>query len=215
LRDEYVRWLRAEAARVEADPECELPHSGDAPDRLLYPDAGRVRSIAICSHGVLGELKRFAVACSEGFRSGWSEEGAVRFALTGEMPWIVWGHIRVTYGVVAAAPQISITVHPRVAPKDLLAAYVRTREELIDGRESRRLDRKQAALAVFAEESTWAPAGWVELRERWNSEYRDRHPEWHYGAKGDPEARRFALDARSAWKRVTGEPWHDRRRRSQ
>jgi hypothetical protein len=138
------------------------------------------------------------------------------FILTDLVPWIVKGDIRTvpTFWLSSETPQILITVHPRVAPARLTAAYVRTRHRFIAGRKSRRITAKHAALAVFVEQTRWPQASWIELRERWN-EAHPEHPEWRYATEGDPAARRFALAARSAWMHTTGQHWSDRRRKSE
>jgi hypothetical protein len=72
---------------------------------------------------------------------------------------------------------------------------------------------KPLALAVFVEETRFAGHGWVELREQWNARYEERHPDWRFDPAIDPAARRFALEARGAWRTVTGSTWPDRRKR--
>lgn len=92
--------------------------------------------------------------------------------------------------------------------------YAQVRERVIDGRDRPFFNDKPLALAVFVEETRLSGHGWVELREQWNARYKQRHPEWRFDPDADPVARRFALEARSAWRTVTGSSWVDSRKRS-
>jgi hypothetical protein len=69
------------------------------------------------------------------------------------------------------------------------------------------MDEKHLALALFVDESRRSGLGWKELHGGWN----ESHPEWRYETDNDPHARRFALEARRSWSRVTGETWRDLR----
>jgi hypothetical protein len=71
----------------------------------------------------------------------------------------------------------------------------------------RAMDERHLALAVFVDKSGTAGLRWKETRRRWNEAY----PAWRFETERDPHARRFALEARRSWSRVTGERWRDLR----
>lgn len=212
-RQWYLDWLAREAARITADPDGELPASQTA-DRLTLDfqvDHQRSEQIAIRSDGVLAALKRLA-ADRELRSAGWGEAEAVTFILTENIPWVPLASSAYEHAVVPNASHITLSVSPRLAPQEVARFYAQARGRVMHGRDRPFGNDKPLALAVFVEETRLAGHGWLELREQWNARYEERHPEWRSGPAADPAARRFALEARSAWRTVTGSTWTDRRR---
>jgi hypothetical protein len=72
---------------------------------------------------------------------------------------------------------------------------------------TRAMDERHLALALYVDEARQSGLGWKELHRRWN----EVHPKWRYETANDPHVRRFALEARRKWSRLTGEQWRDLR----
>lgn len=203
----YARLLAAEAERVAADLEAEVPESFfAAPHRLAYGVPGqRAKSIAIRGDGVLAELRSLT---GEPFglhgHVPWSEFEAVAFILSGWVPPLPKASvgIRFAHGYYASLSRLRLEVDPRLTPREVGQLYNRWRARFLQGRD-RPMDEKHLALAVFTEQTRHDGASWSTLRESWNSE----HPEWAFAVDEDPFAKRFALECRTAWSRVTGEKW--------
>jgi hypothetical protein len=209
----HLDWLRRETERVLADPDAELPPSQvQSPQRLdFYSPSGRIENLEIRGDGVLAWLKQIAADIADSFHTGWHEAEVVRFILTGAIPHVPLGRVEYSPAVVPAASHIMMAVSPRLAPREVAALYATMRERIRLGRD-RPFDDKHLALAVFLESARLSGASWVELREQWNERWQERQPTWRYEPEADPVARRFSLEARTAWRRVTGSTWLDRRK---
>ena len=214
-REDYAAWLEREAARVSADANCELPVGWRSnPQTLTFPaPRGRSEIINIRGDGTLALLKWFAYALSgASLFAGWAEQQSVAFILCGAIPRIPKARVSLKYAIVRAASHIDLEVSPRLAPKEVGAVYAEARSRF-QATIDRPMDDKHLALAVFAQRTLYAGplsgVSWRALRERWNS----LHPEWHFATEDDPQARRFALEARLAWTRLTGETWPKARKR--
>lgn len=207
----YRRWLAAVARHVAADPKAEVPESmWKGPRYLSYGAPGQhKKSIAVRGDGALAQLKKFASGWA-GINRGlsghvpWSESEAVAFILSGWVPPLSKARIRTSFshGYYPALSRLSIEVDPRLTPKEVGQLYNRMRARYMQGRD-RPMDEKHLALAVFTEKTRRDGTPWSELRERWNAE----HPDWAFPACDDVFAKRFALECRTAWSRVTGEKW--------
>jgi hypothetical protein len=210
----HLDWLRRETERVLSDPDCELPPSEVIfARRLSFLDPqGQIESLEIRGDGVLAWLKRIAQDIVESEGIGWNEAEAVVFILTENIPYVPLGRIHYKHAIVPAASRLILEVSLRVAPREVAALYGQRRDRILRGRDKPFSD-KHLALAVFVEETNLAGKGWVELRDQWNETYRERHPTWCDEPATDPTARRFSLEARTAWRRVTGSTWADRRKR--
>ena len=134
------------------------------------------------------------------------------FVLTKAIPPIPLGRSAFKLGVVASASHITLEVSPRPAPREVAALYSEIRGRIGLGRD-KPFATKHLALAVFVQRTMGSGEGWVELRAQWNEMYAKPHPTWCSKPDGDPEAIAFSLEARTAWRRMTGERWHDRRRK--
>jgi hypothetical protein len=210
--DEYARWLEREAARLRETPDCELPGSqASSRPTLTYISAdNREHQVKIRGHGPLAYLKMIAYGRSQQFSGSWTEAEAVTFILTNLRPNVVGMTLKAPFAAFpAAAAQIKIRVNPRVPPRDLAKAYAKARLRYVAERD-RTMTPKHLTLAVFVHGRRFATTPWVKMREEWNKAY----PKWRFGVATDPEARRFALEARTAWSRVSGDRWPDRRKRS-
>jgi hypothetical protein len=208
-RSSYLDWLRREVERVAADPSCQLPApSRSGPLTLTFETpSGRLECIEIRSDGALAELKRTATWIMD-LHSGWDEAAAVTFLLTARVPLGRLQRASVREGLLAATSRIELEVSPGLAPREVAALYARYRRRFAKERD-RAMTDKHLALAVFAERTVRSgDHSWVKLREQWNATY----PKWRYST-ADPQARAFSLQARTAWTRVTGENWADRRKR--
>jgi hypothetical protein len=209
----YAAWLAEEADRVAGDLEAECPTGATmGAQALSYGAPGtRPRLIRIRGDGLLAQLKGVTSGpWGVGPRTGWSEEQAVAFVLSGWTPPLPKGRISVLVsdGLFPALSRIAVEVDPRLSPREVAGHYNRMRKSFLGGRD-RPMDDKHLALAVFAQETITDGATWVALRERWN----ERWPRWRFATEDDPWAKRFALECRTAWTRITGAAWHRPRRR--
>ena len=206
----YMRWLAHEAARVAADPRSEAPGNTRLGPRMLeYALPGeRSQQIQIRGDGVLAELKRLASdeLGGVGHRIPWREADVVAFILSGWIPSLPKARFKVlTLGYFTGQSRLTIDVDPRLSPKDVAQVYNRLRKRRAKGRD-RPMDEKHLALAVFAEKTRRNRVPWSQLRQRWN----DENPQWTFSVDEDRYAKRFALECRTAWSRVTGERWGTR-----
>jgi len=210
-REDYARWLEREAARVRETPDCELPgkHAGSRPTLTYVAADNREREIKIRAHGALAYLKMIAYGRTLAMPDCWTEAEAVTFVLTDLRPNVVGMTIRAPIPwQLPAASQIKIRVNPRVPPRELARAYAKARSRFVPERD-RVMTRKHLTLAVFVHRRHVAETPWIRMLEEWNEAY----PQWRYDVATDPQARRFALEARTAWCRVTGGHWFDRRKK--
>jgi hypothetical protein len=138
--------------------------------------------------------------------AGWTEQGAVAFILCGRIPPYRTTTVTTRFGAFAAAARIELAVSANTPVEELIELYLQARAE-VRGTFEREMDPKHLALAVFVDEFKESALGWKAVHQRWN----ERHPQWRYKTENDPHGRRFALEARRTWSRLTGEPWRDRR----
>ena len=209
----HLAWLRRETERVTADPDCELPPSrvGFPQSLSFFGPARRLERLEIRGDGVLAWLKQIAETIVGSEHPGWNEAEAVLFILTGDIPAVPLGRVAYATAVVPAASHITMEISPRLSPREVAALYGEMRDRILLGRDKPFADR-HLALAVFVERTRSSRQSWVELRRQWNEGCQELHPEWRYEPAADPEARGFALEARTAWRRITGSTWSDRRR---
>ena len=210
-RKGYAGWLAAEAKRVAANADAEAPQSWwKGPHYLSYGvPSDREKQIAIRGDRALAELKKLTSGWA-GIRCGlcdhipWRESEAVAFILSGWVSPLPKARARAGFsrGYYPALSRLSIEVDPRLTPKEVAQLYNRMRSRYVQGRD-RPMDEKHTALAVFTEQTRRGDASWSELRKQWNAE----HSDWAFEAGDDPYAKRFALECRTAWSRVTGEKW--------
>jgi hypothetical protein len=172
---------------------------------LLQYDAsqGTLVLIPVCSGGRLGRPKRI-VSGSDGVcaRSGWSESEAVSFVLCGCVPTRPRARVVLRPGAYRALDRVELSLAAELSAKEVAALYRDVRPGQRDAR-SRRIGKKQLALALFADEARGEERSWKALRRRWNRHY----PDWRFKAGGDPHARQFARAAKRAWLRISGERW--------
>ena len=205
----YADWLAERARRVAEDPASELPQgTTQGPLVLEYamPRGGAGR-IEIRGDGILARLKT-VVSGVMGLCAftGWSEPAAVAFVVCDQIPRHRTGTVAVRHGVYPAAAQIELAVSANMSVTEVAELYQEVRRQ-VRGACERSMDEKHLALALFIDEHKETGRGWKELHERWNAS----HPEWHYETDNDPHSRRFALEARRTWSRLTGETWRDLR----
>jgi hypothetical protein len=164
---------------------------------------GAVALTSVCAGGRLDRLKRI-VSGNDGVcaLSGWSEPAAVSFVLCGHIPTHARARAFVRPGAYRALDRIELSLAAELSPKEVAALYRDVRPRQRAGH-SRRLGKKQLALALFADEARGEDRSWKALRRRWNR----RHPDWRFKPGGDPHARHFARAAKRAWSCVTGERW--------
>ena len=212
-RAHHLDWLARETQRVLGDPDCELPPAEVSFSRSLsfLDPQRRIESLEIRGDGALAWLKQIARDIVEYERTGWNEAEAILFILTEDIPPVPLGRIDYRHAVVPAASHLALEVSLRLAPREVAELYGQMRDRLLAGRD-RPFSDKHLALAVFAEQTRLSGEDWVELRRQWNATYRSRHRSWRYEPATDPPARRFSLEARTAWRRVTGGTWVDRRK---
>ena len=131
---------------------------------------------------------------------GWDEAQATVFVLTGITPLHRAMRAEARFSdPLPARSRITLTIDPKVTPREIADYYRAIRRDLFGGRRLRRLSAKHARLAVFAaqqpDDST--PAA---QRARWNQECRAwKRPKWRY-----QETTRFKRDCQQALDRLEG-----------
>jgi hypothetical protein len=209
-REGLADWLRAEAERIEQAEEGELPSIVREPTLEISCAAPGKRAvgIAIRRDGELARLK--AITRQLGLFLKWSEPEAVAFVLSGLEPTLPpW---RLTYAEAAlpALRRLTLEIDPRMSGAELARLYNRARAGLRSGRD-KPMSEKHLALAVFVATGHRSGSSWQTLREEWNRLVRAEDSElsqsYAYKIEGDPTARRFGLDCRTAWTRLTGQRW--------
>jgi hypothetical protein len=208
-RRSYADWLAGRARDIVENQSSELP--GASLQEPLVLEFGGVPKgpgrIEIRGDGLLAALKE-VVSGRKGLCgfTGWSERAAVAFVLSGQIPPYRTATVAVRRGLYPAAAQIELQLSANMSVKEVAELYQEMRAEL-RGACERRMNDKHLALALFIDEFKASGLGWKELQRRWNK----CHPKWRYKTTGDPHARRFALEARRTWSRLTGESWRDLR----
>jgi len=209
-RESFAAWLRDLAEVVESCPESELQMPqlvGGEPFELRYCAPGAsVLSRPIRYDGVLAALK-YAVSGTFGVCqiTGWQEHEGVAFVLSGWVPprpRLALEAYRYPSQLLARG-RATIDLDLRVPARELAATYARIREEYIQGAD-RPMLAKHLELAVFTERLLDEDLTWPQRRTRWNVTVPRK---WRYQTKNDPRAKRFALESRRAWARLTGETW--------
>ena len=139
----------------------------------------------------------------------WTEAEVTTFVLTDLRYHVVGMTIKrsLIASLPAAAPT-TIRVNPRISPRELAREYAKVRARCMPERD-RAMSEKHVKLAVFTHRHLYPSRPWVQLRDEWN----ESHPRLRYEVASDPQARRFALEARDAWCRVSGKSWFDRRQK--
>ena len=205
-RDGLVRWLRAEADALAAIDDPELPGgSTQGPETLSFFAPGSpVQTVTIRRDGELAALKG-VVGGPIGLtkRFAWAEHHAVAFVLSGWVPPFFKWRSRYRFGDMPALDRVSLEIDPRMSSGQVVALYNEARGSERATRDAAPAP-KSLALAQFTQ--TWAGSDrWPALQTKWNED--QTHPaEWHYKDRHD-QGRRFALDCRRAWTRLTQQPW--------
>jgi hypothetical protein len=209
-RDTFSAWLRDLAAVVEGLPERELQMpqlaASDAIELRYCAPSGSVLSRPIRYDGVLAALKE-AVSGTLGVckLTGWQEHEGVAFVLSGWVPPRprLSLHVYPYTSQLFARGRIAIDLDLRVPPRELAATYARVRDKYAQGAD-RAVKPKYLNLAIFTEGLLDEHLTWPQRRAKWNATVARQ---WHYPIKKDPQAKRFALDSRRAWERLSGERW--------
>lgn len=159
-----------------------------------YPTKdGAAQFTYVAFGGTLWRLKKLAQSLAKEY--GWQEAQAVAFVLTGAVPLLPRGWVRLSWRT--SGPRITLEVDPRLSRTEVARLYGRWRGRVFRGAD-KPIERKAARLAVFAEEYRDSGLSWRELMALWNQQY----PEWKYHT-----AVHFARDCQMAWQRVTGGKW--------
>jgi hypothetical protein len=208
-RQGYTDWLARRARRVGQDENSELP-SATLHDPLVLEFANAPQGldrIEIRGDGLLAALKE-VVSGRLGLcgLTGWSEQAAVAFVLCGQIPPYRTAVVAMRRGVYPAAAQIELQLSANMSVKEVAELYQEVRAKL-RGAFERQMNDKHLTLALFIDERRESGLGWKDLHHDWNK----RYPKWRYKTREDPHSRRFALEARRTWSRLTGERWRDLR----
>ncbi|MGO8683409.1 MAG: hypothetical protein ACLQUT_02345 [Thermoleophilia bacterium] len=171
----------------------------------------QAKTISIRNDSVLAELKWLAEHLMDAVPCWFEEHQVVAFILSGcspQFPKII-GRLRLSRGdqpgrFFGPASRIELNIDPRMTPSAVARFYHELRRVLVVVGRDRAMDDKQLALALFTDAHGRQGAHWRDLRERWN----ERYPDWQYPTD-DRSARRFGLDCRTAWSRLTGVEWPD------
>lgn len=211
---DLAKWLRDEADRVESIVD---PEGVTGPHERLYLQYGphneeETNMIAIRRDRVLAYLK-FIVSGIKLYLAphnigglctsfGWQENEAVAFVLSGWCPPLPKGRIGMIYGHLPALDRITMEIDPRTPSAGVARLYNEARGTL-RAAQDRPLNPKTLELAIFTHEHGGSDETWGALQAEWNK----KHPKNRYPNRHD-RGRRFALDCRNAWSRVTGQQWH-------
>lgn len=206
-RESYAAWLIRLAEQIADDPTAELPAMKlHEPPVLQFAATERgPRRVQVRGDGLLARLKE-VVSGEQGLCvfAGWSEHAAVAYVLSGELPASRNATVSVWRGLYPAAAQIELVLSANMTDKQVGELYHEVRSEL-RGAFERGMNEKHLALTLFIDELRDSGLGWKELHRGWN----ERHPDWAYETEKDPHSRRFSLEARRTWSRLTGETWRD------
>ena len=171
------------------------------------------RSTTICAtrsklgrNGCLDELRQLARYLLSKF--GWSEESAVRFVLTGEVPLIPRAQVSVkTFGLSLGSPGAYIRVHldvdPSVPPEQLTRWFREIRQRLVPGRRRSPVRSERALVDLVHDHPSLT---WGERVRQWNSDHPDEkaYPSAQQMARDYHRAIQHALDVRIPW--LDGDP---------
>jgi hypothetical protein len=201
-RDESMEWLHKYVAWLKAHPQAESASFAKLDEERLayFAPGGPVREIPVRRDRVLGELKRLAAWLSLLYK--WPEHHAVAYILSDWRPPYPRWQVLYKDAAMPALQRVVLELDPRMSSGEVVALYRRVRTTL--GRErDRQMTQKHLDLAVFIAERQMSEQSWSELRAEWNG----LHPKERYPVKKDASARRFALDCRNAYMRLTGLRW--------
>lgn len=201
-REEAIEALRYYLDWLQIHPDVEFLSSVEIPQERLsfFAPGGPVREVAIRRDCALGNLKRIATALSLYFK--WPEHHSVAFVLSGWTPPYPRWQLLYKEAIVPALRRVVLEIDPRVSSAEAVRVYNEARAALGRGRD-RPMSARSLELAVFIAQRRRTDEKWSELRDEWNR----LHPKMRYALKADPTARRFALDCRNAWSRLTGQAW--------
>jgi hypothetical protein len=211
---DLAKWLRDEADRIEG---VAFPEGITGPVERLFLQYGprseeETNSIAIRRDGALAYLKTIVSGIAlhlaphnigglcDSF--GWQEHEAVAFVLSGWRPPIPKGRVGMIFGYLPALRRITMEVDFRTPSAEVARLYNEARGTL-RAAQDRPLNPKTLELAIFTHEHVGSDETWSALQAEWNK----KHPKNRYPNRRD-RGRRFALDCRNAWSRVTGLDWH-------
>lgn len=200
-REQCAAWLEGKAAEIRSG-QSEPPDRGRLAERLYFW-GGQSRPaskafVSVGSSGPLYDLKLVACQLCDTVPFA-GEADAVEFLLTGHTAALPAATMSARYSRLPALSRLELTIDPRLSSHEVAAFYQRGRAEFVRGRDKAMQD-KHLELAVFCAEQLASEAHWGELQALWN----ERFPAWGYDP-ADRMARRFARDARAAFRRVVGQ----------
>ena len=196
----FADWLQATSEAIRAGRQA-VPSTWRLAERLCFhtydPDE---TALGVVWVGVCGPLRFLYGTVRELMNAlPWSHEAdAVEFILTGRAPVLPLARLSILPHRLPALSRLQLTVDPRLSPREVSGLYRDGRARFTAGRDKPMQD-KHIQLAVFCAQRLETNEKWLALREEWNALY----PDWAY-TQDDPPARRFARDARAAYKRVIG-----------
>ena len=197
---------RRYAMRPAKDPEPAQPDLDDFVESsweiLSYTLDDDLRyALQVGRNGCLDELRQLARYLLSKF--GWSEESAVRFVLTGEVPLIPRAQVSVkTFGLSLGSPGAYIRVHldvdPSVPPEQLTRWFREIRQRLVPGRRRSPVRSERALVDLVHDHPSLT---WGERVRQWNSDHPDEkaYPSAQQMARDYHRAIQHALDVRIPW----------------
>ena len=177
--DEIDEWLATQAGEevldyLDKQPELVFPSEWHKPMFDLtfdYYDP-RMRIDHAKKGSVLANLRDLAYALHSS--TSWTKGQAVWFVLTGEPPQIRMLSSTISHRLGVGKERATIIMHidPRVAPKDVLAAYRMQRKRILENQRDHDLSDKQVRLLEFVYSRPGQPI------ERLHNEWNQLYPDW-------------------------------------
>jgi len=199
-RELCATWLENKARAMREGKGGPPPRAYAAERLCFWDDEAEGYPKAFVLVGVSGRLRLLKDKVTQLLGSvPWDDEAdAVDFILTGTVAPLPLAHLTAIPAHLPALSRLEMKVDPRLGPREVSSLYSEGRAEFVEGRD-KPMQEKHIELAVFCAEQLTSTARWHELRTQWN----ERFPQWSF-EESDPMARRFARDARAAYKRVVG-----------
>ena len=160
---------------------------------------GALRSFPVRCGGNTGRLKELTEILI--VRYPWSEDQVVEFVLSDSVPLAFPATATVTQtSSRTSPPRISLSVDPRLNPRDLEAYYRSVRQVVLKGLGIERCRRVQAKDVRLVEHLLATPGTtWEARRAKWNRLRQKGRKYLDYPS--------FARDAKAAFRRITGRRW--------